>query len=120
MPRNKRLELEYVSPNKWRTADSRFGIIKLRKPINPMQASVDFKIKYYYSIRDLRDFEMLEDGYYILANEIGRVDTYAEVFPWLGKYTGEGSFDTEDVNQITPRKASGINELRNLKDEVIV
>jgi hypothetical protein len=41
--------------------------------------------------------------YMQIAPEIGRVESFKEVFPWLGRHTGEGSFDTEDIERTKPR-----------------
>ena len=114
MPRNKKLELENISPRKWKTVDGRFGVVKLLKPINPYLVTEvqKRKIEYVYSIRDLRSFDM-PGTFYELAPELGKVDKFAGVFSWLGRYTGEGSFDTEDVERETP-KTGKLREWRDV------
>lgn len=121
MPRNHRLEIEYVAPRKWRTADGRFGVFKMLKPINPMMVTEIWKnkIKYIYSIRDLRSFDI--ENFYELAPEIGRVDKFSDVFPWLGRYTGEGSFDRDNVEQTLPKGGpkKRIQEVRDICEQLL-
>ncbi len=103
MPRNNKLELDNVSPRKWITADGRFGVVQMRRPMKKFYTTEVFskKVEYVYSIRDLSTFDGPEN-FYELAPEIGQVETFGEVFPWLGRYTGEGSFDTNDPARYKP------------------
>lgn len=122
MSRNHKLEIEYVAPRKWKTADGRFGVFKMLKPINPMMVTEIWKnkIQYVYSIRDLRLFDM-PGNFYELASEIGRVNRFSDIFPWLGKYTGEGSFDRDNVEQVMPKGGTKkrIQEVRDLCKQLL-
>ena len=115
MPRNSKLELENVNQRKWKTVDGRFGVVQMLKPIPPGYTVEVYKrkVEYVYSIRNLDSFDGPEN-FYELAPEIGRVDKFNRIFPWLGQYTGEGSFDTEDVERSTPKtgNARGVSEWR--------
>jgi len=123
MARNRKLELDSVGIGRWMTADGRFGVLKRRRPINPMEATSDFKIQVEYSIHSFEEYdgprEFLE-----LAPEVGRVQVFREVFPWLGEYTGEGSFEKGDP-QLTAAKPMGGSpktegtRLRGLRDALL-
>lgn len=110
MARNKKLELEYQSSGKWKTADGRFAIVKRAVADEPWKVTENWKIKYEYSIHDLREYggpmEFPE-----FAREIGRVQRQTDVFPWLGKYTGEGSFELGNPDLTKPRTGgNGVSE----------
>ena len=120
MPRNNKLELENVGPRKWITADGRFGVVQMLKPIPPGYYTTEVykrKVEYVYTIRDLAEFDGPEN-FYELAPEIGRVDKFSQVFPWLGKYTGEGSFDTEDVEKTTPKNGT-VKQVREWREDLL-
>lgn len=101
MPRNKRLELNHVAPGVWFTTDKRFAVVRRLKPIKPLEVTADFKISKEFSIRSFVGYDGPRE-YPQLAPEVGVVETFREVFPWLGKYTGEGSFVAGDPGQTKP------------------
>ena len=45
MSRNNKLELDNVGIGKWMTSDGRFGVFRRLMPINPMEVTLNFKIK---------------------------------------------------------------------------
>lgn len=92
MARNAKLALEYVRRGVWRTVDGRFFVLKEMVPADPMLVTSQWKIAYRYSIRDFRDYDGPTE-YPELAPEVGVVGAYREVYPWLGRFTGEGSFE---------------------------
>jgi hypothetical protein len=102
MPRNLKLELNNVGPGRWLTSDGRFGVFKRMMPINPWLVTYNWKIKFEYSIHDFRDYNGPRE-YIELAPEVGRVGVYREVFPWLGKFTGEGSFEFGNPDRVTAK-----------------
>lgn len=106
MARNKKLELNNVSSGVWFTTDGRFAVVRRRQPINPMEATVDFKITNEFSIRSFEGYDGPRE-YPQLAPEVGSVGTFREVFPWLGEYTGEGSFVVGDPGQSAPLPVGG-------------
>ena len=93
--RNKALELNNIGTGKWITTDKRFGVVMRKYPINAMTPSFNFKIKRVYEIKSFEDYNGPRE-FPELAPTIGRVDVYRKVFPWLGVYTGEGSFKKGD------------------------
>lgn len=120
MARNNKLELDSSGIGTWSTADGRFSIVRRSIPINPMEATSDFKIRIEYSIHSFEDY----DGptqYPQLAPEIGRIDTFKEAFPWLGEYTGEGSFELGNPSLLTAKPMGGnqkIEETMNVLEDV--
>ena len=117
MARNRKLELNSIGRGRWMTSDRRFGVVRTKIPIEQMDASGDWQINYRYSIRDLNGESFLVE-YMELAKEIGNLERFKDVFPWLGRYTGEGSFDTDDPERSVPK--SGLAEdVRKMKDELI-
>jgi len=106
MARNSKLELDAVGLGRWMTADGRFGVFKRNKAINPMEATVDFKIKPEYSIHSFEDYNGPKQ-FIELAPEVGRVDTFNQVFPWIGQYTGEGSFEKGVPDRVTAKPMGG-------------
>lgn len=97
--RNKGLELNNIYPGRWLTTDGRFGIFKRALAVNDPYITEKWKIKLVYSIHDLRDWNGPKE-FMELATEIGRVDTYAQIYPWLGQYTGEGSFENGNPEKV--------------------
>lgn len=120
MARNKRLELTYVGLGKWFTSDGRFAVLKQMRPIDPMLATMRWKIQYVYSIRSFVDYNGPRE-WPELAPEIGRVGVYKDVFPWLGKYTGEGSFEMGNPERIEAKPMGGnrIQEARKMRDRLL-
>ena len=110
MARNKKLELDSDVRGIWWTADKRFAVYRRRKPINPMEATVDFKIKQVYSIHSFEHYDGPRE-YPQLAPEVGRVESYKEAFPWLGKYTGEGSFEAGNPERTTAKPMGGTRKI---------
>ena len=106
MARNKKLELNSVSSGVWFTTDGRFAVVRQRKPINPMLVTNDFKIANEFSIRSFEGYDGPKE-YPQLAPEIGKVDVFKEVFPWLGEFTGEGSFVVGDPVHSKPLPLGG-------------
>jgi len=102
MPRNKKLELDNIAPGKWLTADGRFGVFRRFKAINPMEVTSDFKVGKEYSIHSFEEYNGPRE-YLELAPEVGRVENYREIFPWLGQHTGEGSFELGDPDRVTAK-----------------
>ena len=121
MARNKKLELNNVAPGRWVTSDGRFAVLKIAKPINPMLVTDQWKIAYEFSIRSFEGYDGLR-GFPELAPEIGRVDVYRKVFPWLGQYTGEGSFDVGNPEQMEAKPLGGsrIKGLREMREELFL
>ena len=113
MARNKKLELNNVASGVWFTTDGRFAVVRRRQPINPMEATVDFKITNEFSIRSFEGYDGPRN-YPQLAPEVGSVSTFKEVFPWLGEYTGEGSFVVGEPMQAEPLPLGG----RRLREAV--
>jgi hypothetical protein len=106
VPRNKKLELENIAPGCWRTADRRFAIIREVLPTDPMRVTQDWKIRQSYAIYDLRAY----DGpieYPQFAPRVGMVQTHREIYPWLGKFTGEGSFERGNPDLVKPKAPGG-------------
>lgn len=121
MARNRNLSLEYVGYGRWKTMDGRFMILRQAVPINPMEITSNWKIATEYSIRDFREYDGPAD-FPQLAPQVGVVGTYGEVYPWLGKFTGEGSFELGNPNRIRakvpgPIKESVLRERRYVKLE---
>lgn len=106
MARNSKLELDGVAPGKWMTSDGRFAVLKRNIPINPMEATADFKIQIEYSIHSFEDYNGPKQ-FIELAPEIGRIQSFKEAFPWLGQYTGEGSFEKGDPGRVTAKPMGG-------------
>lgn len=112
--RNKKLELEYSGPGKWKTSDGRFAVVKRMLADEPWKVTENWKIRFEYSIHNLvgykGPFEFVE-----LAPEVGRVQAQKDVFPWLGRFTGEGSFELGNPEKMTHNG----DENANLKSETI-
>jgi hypothetical protein len=122
MARNRKLELNNVGSGRWETADGRFGILQRLMPINPMEVTSDFKINKEYSIHSFEDYKGPR-SFIELAPEIGRVSVYREVFPWLGAYTGEGSFVLGHPELMEPKpmgRSKQVEEILNFLDDVLV
>jgi hypothetical protein len=99
------------------TTDGRFGVFKRSVPIDPMVVTEKWKIGTEYSIHDFRDYagpkEFIE-----LAPEVGRVKAYKEVFPWLGVFTGEGSFELGNLGRREPKSMG--KKVQEVKDFLAV
>jgi len=116
--RNRKLELEYVCPGRWKTIDGRFVILKKIAPINPMEVTEKWKIRNEYSIRNMVGYDGPFD-FPEFAPEVGVVDVYREVFPWLGKYTGEGSFEVGNPDRVKPKGLSESDDGWRLDIEIV-
>lgn len=130
MARNKKLELDSVGIGKWMTSDGRFAVVRRLTAINPMEVSFDLaskkdekiwkKIKLEYSIHSFEDYNGPKE-FMELAPEVGRVSSFNQAYPWLGQYTGEGSFEKDNPELITaktPGVKNGIVEAVEVLSEV--
>jgi len=97
----KNLELEYVGPGKWITADGAFGIIKKFRPINPMETSeVPSKMnKHLFSVRDLREMDMT-GTFYELAPEIRQLRRFKDVHPFLMDLAKKEKFGLSESTKV--------------------
>lgn len=119
MARNKNLELDNVGSGRWLTADGRFGVFRRVKAINPMEATFNFKIKKEYSIHSFVDYDGPKE-WIQLAPEIGRVDTFGQVYPFLGEYTEEGSFEKGEPAVAQAKPLGGARKDSKLSEDVLV
>lgn len=106
MARNGKLSLEHYGPGRWKTVDGRFVVLRQLEPINPMLVTSSWKIKNVYSIRDLREYDGPRE-FPEFAPEVGLVGSYREVYPWLGKFTGEGSFEIGNPDRVEAKTSGG-------------
>jgi hypothetical protein len=120
MPRNKRLELNNVGSGKWVTSDGRFAVVRRQKPVDVTRLTANWKPETEYSIRSFEDYDGPQQ-YAELAPEVAVVQTFKEVYPWLGEHTGEGSFERGDPEKKEAKPIGGkrIQEARDLRAELL-
>jgi len=115
MARNRKLELENIGSGRWQTSDGRFAILRRRVPIDPLGVGEKWKVKSEYSIHDFRDYDGPRN-FIELAPEIGRVDSFREAFPWLGQFTGEGSFELGNPERTEAKPVGGSRKIQETRD----
>lgn len=119
MARNKKLELKNVGSGRWLTTDGRFGIMKRPSSMRTDWPMDKWKIEHEYSIH-MMDDTGVPPQFFELAPEVGRVKAQKDIFPWLGQFTGEGSFEIGNPGKVVA-KVPGVmsGKRKEMKGEIL-
>ena len=104
-----------MGSGRWMTSDGRFGVFRRVIATTPMEVTGKWKTEMAYSIHDFRGYNGPKE-FIELAPEVGRVSSYREAFPWLGEYTGEGSFEVGVPGRAEPKPVGGVRKVQEASE----